>query len=123
MSLSLSQLSPSALDHPSPDMLRRLDRLGTVSDQQVFQAMIWLADDSPKTFDAMLDVVEGFPTEEPDGDGEPAPICLICGADVGIFLKFGLDWRHYRGDQFEDLEIFDPGHLPVVSWRVIPPKV
>lgn len=122
MSLSLSQLSPSALDNPSPDTLRRMDRLSALSDQQLFSGMIWLADDDPRVFDAMLDVIEGFPTEEPDGDGEPVPVCLICGANVGIILKFGLDWRHYKGS-LDCIEIYDPGHLPVVSWRVVPPRV
>ena len=32
-------------------------------------------------------------------------------------LKFGLDWRHYRGTDLTDLELFEPGHTPVLAWR------
>jgi hypothetical protein len=35
----------------------------------------------------------------------------------GIFLKFGLDWRHYTGTDLSDIEIHDPGHQPVLVWR------
>jgi len=41
----------------------------------------------------------------------------VCGGDIGVFLKFGLDWRHYRGTDLTDLELFEPGHRPVLAWR------
>jgi hypothetical protein len=53
-----------------------------------------------------------------DGGEEPAPICSQCGADIGIFLKFGLDWRHYRDAVLTDVGLFDPGHAPVVAWHL-----
>jgi hypothetical protein len=31
-------------------------------------------------------------------------------------LKFGLEWR-YRGTDLTDLELFEPGHRPVLAWR------
>ena len=40
-----------------------------------------------------------------------------CGGDIGIFLKFGLAWRHYAGTDLSDIEPLDPGHRPVVAWR------
>jgi hypothetical protein len=50
---------------------------------------------------------------------EPAPVCGRCGADVGIFLKFGSAWKHYReGAALGQAEIFDPGHAPEVAWRL-----
>jgi hypothetical protein len=66
-------------------------------------------------FDAVLDAVDPWVG---DGSDEPAPFCSRCGADIGIFLKFGLDWRHYQGVTVSEVELFDPSHAPVVAWRV-----
>ena len=33
-------------------------------------------------------------------------------------MKFGLDWRHYAGEGLDNLELYDPGHAPEVTWRV-----
>lgn len=61
---------------------------------------------------------------------EPEPVCGICGEKIGIFLRLGLDWRHYRetrdavlasgqdrldGTGIGQIELFDPGHAPVVT--------
>jgi hypothetical protein len=54
-------------------------------------------------------------------DGEPAPVCGQCGADIGIFIKFGLDWRHYQATALDDIALFDPGHAPVLAWRIHAP--
>jgi hypothetical protein len=53
---------------------------------------------------------------------EPEPYCVICGADAGIFLRLGLDWRHYRGDGTTagQIELFDAGHTPIIAWRPAP---
>ena len=91
------------------------ERLGGLSPQQLTQAMIWLAGYSPQAFDAALDAIEPCAS---DGSDEPEPFCARCGADIGIFLKFGLTWRHYRGASLSDVELFEPGHAPVVAWRV-----
>ena len=45
--------------------------------------------------------------------------------DIGVFLRYGIDWRHYFGDVTTgQIEVFDPGHDPVVAWRLpgIPAK-
>jgi hypothetical protein len=57
------------------------------------------------------------PESDDDPGGDPAPVCGRCGGDLGIFLKFGLDWRHYRGGGLDSLEIYDPGHAPEITWR------
>ena len=37
---------------------------------------------------------------------------------TGIFIKFGLDYRHYReGATLGQAEIFDPGHAAELAWR------
>jgi hypothetical protein len=97
---------------------QRVQRLGTFSARQVTDAMIWLAGYAPQAFDAALDAIEPCVG---DGSEEPAPICGQCGADIGIFLKYGLDWRHYRGARVSDIELFDPGHSPVLAWRTATP--
>ena len=92
--------------------------------------MTFLSFWSPSAFTAVLDYCEatdwgwsGFDPDlipDPDGDdpdGGPAPVCARCGGDLGIFLKFGLDWRHYRGEGLDDLELYDPGHAPEITWR------
>ena len=50
---------------------------------------------------------------------DPAPVCVRCGSEIGIFIKFGLRWRHYRGGEaLGQAEIFDPGHEPELAWRL-----
>ena len=99
--------------------------------QQLLDAMTFMAFWSPSAFTAALDYCEatdwgwsGFdpdlvpdPDDEDDHDGDPAPVCGRCGGNLGIFLKFGLDWRHYRGAGLDGIELYDPGHAPVITWR------
>ena len=109
------------------------ERLRGLSAQQLLDAMTFLSFWSPSAFAAVLDYCEatdwgwsGFdPDLIPDQDGDdnrddsPAPVCARCGGDLGIFLKFGLDWRHYRGQGLDDIELYDPGHAPELTWRVL----
>jgi hypothetical protein len=37
--------------------------------------------------------------------------------NIGVFLKLGLNWRHYRGTDLSDIELVEPGHKPVLVWR------
>jgi hypothetical protein len=106
-------------------------RLRGLSYQQLTDAMTFLAFWSPAAFTAVLDYCEatewgwnGFdpdlvpdPDDDDDPDGGPAPVCGRCGGDLGIFLKFGLDWRHYRGQGLDDIELYEPGHAPELAWR------
>ena len=85
-------------------------RLRGLSPQQLLDAMTFVAFWSPGTFTAALDYCEatdwgwsGFdpdqgpgPDDDDNPDDSPAPVCARCGGNLGIFLKFGLDWRHYR---------------------------
>jgi len=64
---------------------------------------------------AVAEAVEPFPG---DGSEDPAPYCEVCGGDIGVFLKLGLDWRHYIGTDLSDIELTDPGHAPVLAWRI-----
>ena len=51
---------------------------------------------------------------------EPEPFCAECSASIGVFLRYGMDWRHYRGDgaAIGQIELFDPDHDPIVAWRL-----
>jgi hypothetical protein len=85
----------------------RIARLTALAPQDAAAALLWLAVE----FDAI---------DDPDPGQEPEPFCAECGADIGIFLRFGLDWRHFRGDSttIGQVELFDPGHQPVIAWRL-----
>jgi hypothetical protein len=111
MGLSLTQAAPSAHRITAED---RVERIGQLTTRQLTDALLWLAGYAPDVFDVVADAVEPFAG---DGSEDPAPFCAVCGGDIGVFLKFGLDWRHYRGTDLADLELFDPGHRPVLAWR------
>ena len=96
----------------------RMERIGQLTARQQEDALLWLAGYAPAVFDAVAEAVEACPG---DGTDDPIPFCGQCGADIGVFLKFGLDWRHYRATTFDDIELFDPGHAPVVAWRIHAP--
>jgi hypothetical protein len=128
MGLSLTQRAQDAQPIEPPE---RAERLTGFTASQLAAGMIWLAGYDPRTFDAVLDAVEPGPGPN-DGD-DPEPFCATCGIPIGIFLRLGLDWRHYRqagttapadgqgrGDAaaFGQFEVFDPGHEPVVAWRL-----
>jgi hypothetical protein len=93
----------------------RMERIGQLTPRQREDALLWLAGYDPAVFDAVAEAVEPCPG---DGTDDPAPFCAQCGADLGVFLKLGLDWRHYRATALDDIELFEPGHAPVLGWRI-----
>jgi hypothetical protein len=96
------------------------DRIAALSPEDTSAGLLWLAMNFPAVCDAMLDKVEYDAIDDPDPGREPEPFCAECGAAIGIFLRFGLDWRHYRGDGtiIGQIEQFDPGHDSIVAWRL-----
>jgi hypothetical protein len=102
---------------------QRLIRLATLDSARMTDALTWLSGYSPSTFDATLNATEPCTDDDtPDLAEDPEPFCTVCGANLGIFLRFGLDWRHYRSDGTTagPIELFDPGHAPVIAWRPTP---
>jgi hypothetical protein len=107
------------------------ERLRGLSPQQLLEAMQFLAWWSPGVFTAVLDYCEAGnwgtddfdpdPAPDPEDDDDAvtdlAPYCGRCGGDLGIFLRFGLDWRHYSGSGLDDIELYEPGHAPELAWR------
>jgi len=111
----------------------RMERLRAFSPDQMAAGLIWLLGYDSRTFDAVLDAVEPCAGDEGLFGSGPEPVCGICGEKIGIFLRLGLDWRHYRetresslvsgqdrlgGTGIGQIELFDPGHAPVVTWRL-----
>jgi hypothetical protein len=111
MDTSLPNSNPIPL---SVEARERMELLSALSPDQLLECMRWLVRYSPGAVDAALSAVAPVPSIDPV---EPAPVCGICGGDIGIFLKFGLEWRHYRGAGLGISEIFEPGHKPQLAWR------
>jgi hypothetical protein len=105
---------------PAARQQDRISRLTALGPQDAAAGLLWLAMNFPAVTDAMLDKVGYDAIDDPDPGREPEPFCAGCGADLGIFLRFGLDWHHYRGDGTitSRIEVFDPGHDPVIAWRL-----
>ena len=98
----------------------RIARLTALAPEDAAAGLLWLAMNFPAACDAMLDKIQYDAIDDPDPGREPEPFCAECGADIGIFLRYGLDWRHFRGDSTAvgQIELFDPGHQPIVAWRL-----
>ena len=77
---------------PEIDELDRISRLAALGPEDTVAGLLWLAMNFPAVCDAMLDKAE-------------------CDPDLGIFLRYGTDWRHCRGDAtaIGQIEVFDPG--------------
>jgi hypothetical protein len=137
MTTSLSKHDPSArpadgFEENPPDEDNWFEaRLRGLSYQQLADRLRWLSWYQPGAFTAVMDYMECCddrsaetdPTsvgrDSGDIDTDPTPVCATCGADIGIFVKFGLEWRHYReGATLGEAEIFDPGHAPELLWRI-----
>ncbi len=119
MDLIISQPAAVSIDLAAWHHRDRIARISALIPEDVTAGLIWLALNFPATCDAMLDKVERDDIDDPDPGREPEPYCALCGADTGIFLRYGLDWRHYRGSATAagPIELFDPGHAPVIAWR------
>jgi hypothetical protein len=116
----------SIFSHPGHAALvfspqERVERVRAASPEQQAQALVFLSGYAPAVFDAALDAVEPIDEDDdPDAGEESEPFCAACADRIGIFLRLGLEWRHYSGrEPGGPFEIFDPGHEPVVAWRAI----
>ena len=106
-------LIPAQGPHP------RLDRVAAATSEQLSAALIFLSVFEPDAFDHSMDVAQSD-DDNPGATGEAEPVCAVCGGKIGIFMERGLDWRHYTGDgtTVGQQHIYDPGHSPVVTWRL-----
>ena len=97
----------------------RLEQLDALDPDQLTAGMAWLAGFNPAVFDATLDAALTVDDDRHTQDEQDAePYCTSCGATIGIFLRYGTDWRHFRGDgTAAKAEVYETDHAPVVGWR------
>jgi hypothetical protein len=116
----------SIFSHPGHASLEfspqeRVEHVRSAGPEQQAQALLFLSGYAPAVFDAALDAVEPVDeNDDPDAGEESEPFCAACAERIGIFLRLGLEWRHYRDDEpGGPFKVFDPGHEPVVTWRPV----
>ena len=99
------------------------ERLRGLTRQQLLDAMTFLAFCEATGWgeDGFDPALVPAPDNAHDPDSDPAPVCGRCGGELGIFLKLGLDWRHYRGAGLDDIELYEPGHPAELTWRYAVP--
>lgn len=120
---SLSQ--PDLGTHPFGDT-PAVERLRGLDGQQLADRLTWLSWWSPGTFAVVMDYMQYVDDLTADDDPEagdlddPAPYCTVCCGEVGIFVRYSLNWQHYVRTAEGSLELFDPGHEPEVAWRNAP---
>ena len=97
----------------------RLDRVAAATSEQLSAALVFLSVFEPDAFDHSMDVAQSD-DDNPGATGEAEPVCAICDGKIGIFMERGLAWQHYTGDgtTVGQQQIYDPGHAPVVTWRL-----
>ncbi len=123
MSPIITQPGMPAHVHPDAAARQRCDRLARATAEQAEAALGYLSMIDPLMFEIAMDAADLItgtaPRDEATGD-EAVPVCRRCGGQVGIFLDHGLDWQHFHGDGTTAgaQEIYDPGHLPEVTWRL-----
>ena len=112
-----TEAAPAGSAVPGAWSRDRIGRLGALTPEDNSAGLIWLALHFPAACDAVLDALEY--DEEEEASPGPEPYCAICGAGIGIFVRSGLAWRHFRGDGTTtgQIELFDAGHAPVIAWR------
>ena len=115
----IAEDAQSALPIPAISPHPRLDRVAAATSEQLSAALIFLSVFEPDAFDHSMDVAQSD-DDNPGATGEAEPVCAICDGKIGIFMERGLDWRHYTGDgtTVGQQHIYDPGHAPVVTWRL-----
>jgi hypothetical protein len=117
--VKLIMTQPANAAHANPDAAarQRADRLAKATVDQMQTALAFLSALDPEAFEIAFTAVTPAAVGQPEDD-EPVPACRACGVRVGIFPERGLDWQHYRGDGITSgaQEIFDPGHVPAVTW-------
>jgi hypothetical protein len=115
----IAEDAQSALPIPPLSTHPRLDRVAAATTEQLSAALIFLSVFEPDAFDHSMDVAQSY-DDNPGATGEAEPVCAICDGKIGIFMERGLAWRHYTGDgtTVGQQHIYDPGHAPVVTWRL-----
>lgn len=116
MSTTIPEPTPGALDNAARD---RLDLLELITAEQMVTALAYLACNDGSTFDVIIAEATGMDENNQDAWEEAEVYCLLCGANLAIFPKYGPGWQHFRGDPNSrgPFEIYQADHSPFVGWR------
>lgn len=117
MDSSIPEAARVALDVAMRD---RLDALESLTAEQRFAALACLASYDGTAFDLILaEVAATGDDTDLDTWRDAEPYCLLCGADLGIFPRYGAGWQHFRGDPNSPgpFEVYPADHAPFVTWR------
>ena len=110
---------PAQEAHPDRDAAarRRADLLAKATADQMQAALAFLSMIDSEAFEIAFTTVAADAADDPE-DEEPIPLCATCGAPVGIFPEFTLNWRHFRGATTASgiHETYDAGHVCEVAW-------
>jgi hypothetical protein len=75
----------------------------------MLEAFAALVSFNPAAFDAVLDMTD--PPSRDDDDPDLAPYCRSCGQPRGLCPRWGLIWKHYRGEGesgLDRIQVTDP---------------
>jgi hypothetical protein len=117
--MQLIMTQPAQTMHADPDAAarQRAERLARATVDQMQNALAFLSVIDPEAFEIAFTAITLNADDQPEAD-EAFPACRACGTSVGIFSEHGLGWQHYRGDGITPgaQQIYDPGHVPEVTW-------
>ena len=112
--------------------MTRLEQLRLLDIERIEMSLAVLAGYWPSVRnDVLLD--EPFGWLRAARAGSPEAYCVACGGLLGIFLGFGLDWRHFRrgagdgmagadgggGGMADGGAMYDAGHAATIGWRYV----
>jgi hypothetical protein len=120
VSTIVTQLTQSVQGSGEAAKASRIERLTAIDAERMYLSLAFLAGYRPRVFDAALDATEPCADDGPDSSPEPEPFCTVCGGNAGIFWLLGEEWQHFRPSAGHEgkPEVYDPGHAPVIGWRV-----
>ena len=120
VSTIVTQPTRSAQGSGEAAKARRMERLGALDAERMYLSLAFLAGHRPRVFDTALDATEPCADDGPDPSNEPEPFCTTCGGSAGIFWLLGEEWQHFLPSARHEgkPEVYDPGHAPVIGWRV-----
>jgi hypothetical protein len=113
---ALSQLS--SLEARKAQLGDRAARLAALDPEQLPLALSFLIDYLSSALDAVLEAVEPDLRETAPG---MEPFCARCGAQLGVFLAHGPEYRHFRGivTATSKPRPYKADHAPEVGWRPV----
>ena len=118
-SLSLPALLPASAVTTEPireiSQLAWIGRRAALGSENTVVGLLWLAMNFPTVYDAMLDKTEFDAGDDEDPGQEPEPYCAECGV---LTSASSCATAATGSTTTGQIEVFDPGHDPVLAWRL-----